>query len=52
MTKDSNMADFENVYTELKNIMLPYAEPLDCKANQDGELHLDTRHVMHNGKPL
>lgn len=52
MTRDTKMANLENVYTELKGIMLPYVEQLDCKTDRDGELHLDTRHVMNNGRPL
>ena len=32
--------------------MFPYAAQLDCKTDREGELQLDTRHLMNNGQPL
>lgn len=41
-----------NVFLELKKIMLPYAEKLNCTIDSDDELYLNTRHILDNGKPL
>lgn len=46
------MTDFAHVFEELRGIMLPYARKLDCKVDRDDELHVDTKHIMKNKKPL
>lgn len=46
------MADLTTVFSELRDIMLPYARQLDCKVDGKDELYVDTRHVMENNKPL
>jgi hypothetical protein len=46
------MADFSDVFVQLRKIMLPYLDRLECKRDRDDELYLDTRHIWTNGKPL
>lgn len=46
------MPDLDAVFRELKAIMAPYAARLDTTRDDDAVLHLDTRHVRKNGKPL
>lgn len=46
------MANFAQVFAQLKSIMLPYARKLDCKVDNDSELYVDTRHIQKNRKPL
>ena len=46
------MADFSQVFAELRRIMFPYARKLDCKVDDDGELYVDTKHIQKNKKPL
>jgi hypothetical protein len=46
------MTDLGQVFAELRGIMLPYARKLDCKADGDDELHVDTKHIQENTKPL
>ncbi len=40
------------IFTELRTILIPYAESLDVKEDTDESYYVDTRHVMKNGKPL
>lgn len=42
----------DELYSELRSIMLPYSRKLDCKIDTDGELYIDTRHILNNKKPL
>ena len=46
------MPDLVSVYTDLRRVMAPYAEQLDVKRDDDGELYVDTRHFQKNKKPL
>lgn len=46
------MPDLAPVYAELRRILSPYADRLDAKRDDDGELYLDTRHLQKNRKPL
>lgn len=46
------MADLQEVFRELRSIMLPYAGKLDVKKDSDTELYVDTRHVQKNKAPL
>ncbi len=46
------MTDLDATYHELKKIMAPYAAKLDTKISSDNELHVDTRHMQKNKKPL
>lgn len=43
---------FAGVFTELRSIMLGVADELVIVRDRPGDLHIDTRHVMKNGKPL
>ncbi|MDJ0951153.1 MAG: hypothetical protein QNJ94_19765 [Alphaproteobacteria bacterium] len=43
---------FLSVFEELRAILLPYAQMLECKTDRPGDLYIDTRHIMKNGKPL
>lgn len=47
-----NPMELERVFEELRRIMHPYASKLDCKSDEDGDLYIDTHHVMKNRKPL
>ena len=44
--------DFDRVYEELRDIMIPYANDLDLKKDAPGSLYIDTNHIMKNSKPL
>lgn len=46
------MADFSEVFIELKGILLPYADNLVRKTDNEQEFYLDTRHIMKNNQPL
>ncbi len=45
-------AEFNNIRLELDKIMAPYATKLDSKIDEDGNLHVDTKYIRENGKPL
>jgi hypothetical protein len=44
--------DRADCFEELRAILLPYAPTLHVFADRPGNLHLDTHHVMRNGKAL
>jgi hypothetical protein len=44
--------DQDTVFDALAALMRRCGHGLEFKADQPGKLHLDTRHVMKNGKPL
>jgi hypothetical protein len=44
--------DQEATFNTLATILRSHGKGLECKADQPDELHLDTRHLMENGKPL
>lgn len=46
------MSKLVPVFQELRAILVPYAEGLDVKTDNDTELYLNTRHVMKNKQPL
>lgn len=46
------MTDFGHLFEQLRRIMLPYARKLVCTVDRGGELHVDTKHIMENKKPL
>ena len=46
------MKDSAQVFADLRRIMLPYARKLECKADTDAELNVETNHILKNGKPL
>jgi hypothetical protein len=46
------MENSEQVFSELRNIMFPYSEKLDCKIDTNEELYVDTNHILKNNKPL
>lgn len=46
------MRDTDQVFADLRKIMLPYARKLECSADADAELNVETKHFMKNGKPL
>lgn len=46
------MADFSQVFAELRRIMLPYARKLNCQVDDDSELSVNTRHIQKIKKPL
>ena len=45
-------ARFDAVFEALREIMIPYSGDLVVVEDEPGSLHLDTKHVMKNGKPL
>lgn len=47
-----DMADLNPVFAELRALMAPYAAQLDVTRDDASELHVDTRHVQKNKKPL
>jgi hypothetical protein len=42
----------DEIFVELRKIMLPYASRLDCSSDTDDRLSVDTRHIQKNKKPL
>ena len=40
------------VFEELRKIMYPYSLKLVCQADEEGNLYIDTAHIMKNKKPL
>ena len=46
------MPDFTTVFAELHKILAPYAAKLDTKKDDETQLHIDTRHIQKNKKPL
>ena len=46
------MTHLDAVFSDLRAIMLPYAEALDLKTDTSTELYLDTRHIQKNKKAL
>ncbi len=46
------MTEFTEVFELLKNIMLPYASMLDCTADTEDNLYVNTKHMRKNKKPL
>lgn len=44
--------DWQALFDELKSILAPYSRHLDVVEDSGESYHLDTRHVMKNGKPL
>ena len=47
-----NKNALEQVFLELRAIILPYANQLDCVVDADDELSINTTHTLKNGKPL
>jgi hypothetical protein len=46
------MPDLSPVFTELRNILSPYASDLKVTRDGENELYLDTLHIQKNKKPL
>ncbi len=46
------MPDLSPVFTELREVMAPYAAKLAPTQDDDKELYVDTRHIQKNKKPL
>ena len=46
------MSDFKGVYAQLRSILLPYAAILDCTADGEEGISIDTRHIQANKQPL
>jgi len=46
------MKDSDQVFADLRKIMLPYAKKLECTADTDDVINVETSHVTKNGKPL
>ena len=46
------MPDRSPVFTELREILAPYATKLSATRDDPAELYVDTRHVQKNKKPL
>jgi len=44
--------ELDNVFQELRKILYPYSSKLDCKSDEEGNLYIDTFHIMKNKKPL
>jgi len=44
--------ELSTVFNELRKILQPYADHLDCKSDKQGNYYLDTTHIMKNKKPL
>lgn len=46
------MDNHKQIFSELRSIMLPYSEKMDCKIDTNEELYVDTSHILKNNKPL
>lgn len=42
----------DDVFSALRAIMVPHTKQLDVKHDEPGNFHVDTFHIMKNGKPL
>ncbi|BDX07469.1 hypothetical protein [Planctobacterium marinum] len=47
-----NQSDFVAVFTQLKQILTPYAASLDCIKDTGDDYYLNSRHIMKNKKAL
>lgn len=43
---------FTEVFKQLKSILEPYGEQLECETNEPDQFYLHTSHIMKNKKPL
>ncbi|MDP3518856.1 MAG: hypothetical protein Q8S94_17005 [Pseudohongiella sp.] len=46
------MSDFHLVFSELRNIMAPYAAELTTQKDTNDELYVNTAHIQKNKTPL
>jgi hypothetical protein len=46
------MTNLTDVFADLRAILIPFAQELDCTIDRDDELYLNTRHIQENRKPL
>ena len=46
------MQDSGAVFSELRQIMLPYGDKLNPKTDTESEYYVDTKHIQKNKKPL
>lgn len=46
------MKDFAPLFTALRALLLPYADPLDCPVDHPDEFSLYTRHLLKNKQLL
>jgi hypothetical protein len=46
------MSDDTELFSQLRAIMLPFADRLVRKVDSADQLYLDTRHLLQNGQPL
>jgi len=44
--------NLSDVFNDLREIMIPYAEKLECTIDKDDELYINTNHILDNGKIL
>jgi hypothetical protein len=44
--------NLSDVFTDLREIMIPYAEKLESTIDKDDELYINTNHKLANGKTL
>lgn len=46
------MSDFNEVYIQLRSIILPYGQEMDCTTDGEEGISIDTRHIQANQRPL
>jgi len=44
--------EFQAVFQNLRNILLPYAKKLVLKIDEDDDFYVDTKFIMKNKKPM
>ena len=49
MKSDSN---FQNIFTHLKSILIPYGDELTIETNEAGKFYLNTKFIMPNKKVM
>ncbi|MEX0639271.1 MAG: hypothetical protein WDZ29_01670 [Balneolaceae bacterium] len=46
------MEKLKQAFSELRSIMLPFAQRMNCTTDTDRELYIDTKHTLKSKKPL
>lgn len=46
------MSNLNEVFSDLRTILIPFARKLDCTIDGDDEVYVNTNHIQKNGKPL
>jgi len=45
-------SQFHKIFSDLKELLVPYKQYMECTEDNTNSFYLNTRHIMSNGKPL